>query len=53
MLSHVAHVKLRRGNLVFYFGNERNHLGKEQDSYLKGKEPSKAMGLDTQIFGWS
>ena len=23
---------MRRDSLVFYFGNERNHLGKEQDS---------------------
>jgi len=31
-LTHVAHVNLRRGNSDIYFGNEHNHLGKEQNS---------------------
>jgi hypothetical protein len=36
MLTHATHVKLRRGILDFYFGNEQNRLGKEQDSSPNG-----------------
>jgi hypothetical protein len=32
MLTYATHVKLRRGILDFYFGNEQDRLGKEQNS---------------------
>jgi len=34
MLTHVAWVNLRKGKIGISLGNERNHLDKEQDSWI-------------------
>jgi len=34
-LTHATWIKSRRGKTIFSLGNERNRLGKEQNSYFK------------------